>query len=111
MATPWGVRGRRPGLRPWTPLGPEAPDPHLLLQKMGVWGPWPQRGPGAEPLAFLPTTATAARTIHENTTEAAPHQAFPRAAPRWRAPPPAPRRSWYNVALRVSVHSDVCRSC
>jgi hypothetical protein len=26
----------------------------LALKEMGVWGLRPQRGPGAEPLAFLP---------------------------------------------------------
>jgi hypothetical protein len=28
-------RIRRPGLRPWTPLGPEAPDPHYLRKVRG----------------------------------------------------------------------------
>ena len=54
------AKGSAPGPR-WG-RGPQ--NPHLLetgrrsgLQEMGVWGPRPQRGPGAEPLAFLSSAA------------------------------------------------------
>jgi hypothetical protein len=70
----WAKKGQ--GLCPWTPLGPRGPKPPKLcrvfrrganeafiVERVGpppehparlarVWGLRPQRGPGAEPLAF-----------------------------------------------------------